>query len=76
MTDDKIIKIDYAGRPCNRRPVGGAAIALQRDQDAGAADDRKRAARDVAVAAADARAEAAWADAIWGPGASDDMVSF
>ena len=76
LKDDTIIKIDYTGRPCNRRPVGGAAIALQRDQAAGAADDRKREAREAETAAADARVEDAWATAIWGPASSDDdMVS-
>ena len=75
LKDDTIIKIDYTGRPCNRRPVGGAAIALQRDQAAGAADDRKREAREAETAAADARVEDAWAERVYGPGASDDMVS-
>ena len=49
---------------------------LQRVQDAGAADDRERATREAATAAADARVEDAWATAIWGPASSDDdMVS-
>ena len=79
MTDDKIIKIDYTGRArmvASKRPAGFQAIALQRDQAAGAADDRKREAREAATAAADARVEDAWSTAIWGPASSDDdMVS-
>ena len=75
LTDDTIIKIDYAGRVASKRPAGGAAIALQPAQAARATDDRAREAREAETAAAGARIEDSWADAIWGPGVSNDMVS-
>ena len=79
LTDGTIIKVDYAGRHHHRGggSKGDAAIQLKRIADARAADDRKRNARETATAAADARVEDAWAERVYGPGASDsdDMVS-
>ena len=65
----------YAGRVASKRPTGGAATALQRAKTARATDDRAREALEAATAAADARVEDAWAERVYGPGASDDMVS-
>ena len=54
---------------------GAAAAELKRVADAGAADDREREAREAETVAAEARVEDAWAERVYGPGASDDMVS-